>query len=272
LTAGDNTYGAQYSSWFTPGNSGLSNIAAVNTLVNKGGSQFYGNVATISDSTYIDAKAAALTGTAGSGNYGLVNTNVKFDFRQVRYVPAAVVQSVYSTGSALATSYNAKVNEYNTAKTIWNNYVAILSKNAKMDAFAAAFSPPKAPTVPPLPNLPWTPNAYTGFLKQTTLQATNFAKNTGAFNTSAQPASNQFWTSLDAAQSIGGWGSWTAQIMTYRAGWGKSFGTIGFSADVASSFVWNNNWMCIDATAADNLACAPNKITTPSGSTVDAPA
>lgn len=40
-------------------------------------------------------------------------------------------------------------------------------KNAKMDAFAAAFSPPKAPTVPPLPNMPWTPAPYSGYLKQT---------------------------------------------------------------------------------------------------------
>lgn len=121
------------------------------------------------------------------------------------------MNSVYTTGSDLAKAYNAEVNTYNTAKTVWNNYVAILTKNAKMDAFAAAFSPPKAPTVPPLPNLPWTPTSYTGFLKQTTLQAANFAGNQGgAFASSAQPASNQFWLSLDAAQSVGGWGSWTA--------------------------------------------------------------
>jgi hypothetical protein len=140
-----------------------------------------------------------------------------------------------------------------------------------MDAFAAAFSPPKAPTVPPLPNFPWAPSPYTGFQKQTTVQAANFAKNTGvAFAKSAQPTSNQFWTSLDAAQSVGGWGVWTAQIMTYRSGWGKSFGTIGFSEDVASSFVWRNNWMCIDSTQGDTLACANNKVV--SGGTAAAPA
>jgi hypothetical protein len=100
-----------------------------------------------------------------------------------------------------------------------------------MDAFAAAFSPPKAPTVPPLPNFPWAPAAYSGYLKQTTKQDADFKFNTGKWSASAQPASNQFWTSLDSAQSLGGWGAWTAQIMTFRAGWGKSFGTIGFGSD-----------------------------------------
>lgn len=57
--------------------------------------------------------------------------------------------------------------------------------------------------------------------------------------------------------------------MTYRSGWGKSFGTIGFSTDTKSSFVWNNNWMCIDATQGDALACANNAVT--SGGTASAP-
>jgi len=46
-----------------------------------------------------------------------------------------------------------------------------------MDAFAAAFSPPKAPTVPPLPNMPWTPAAYSGYLKQTPLEAWKLKNN-----------------------------------------------------------------------------------------------
>merc|ERR1719389_412546 len=58
--------------------------------------------------------------------------------------------------------------------------------------------------------------------------------------------------------------------MTYRSGWGKSFGTIGFSTDTKSSFVWNNNWMCIDSTQGDTLACANNKVT--SAGTAAAPA
>lgn len=201
----------------------------------------------------------------------------KFDFRTVRYIPASSALSVYNTGNALATAYNDKVSSYNTAKTVWNNYVAILSKNAKMDAFAAAFSPPKAPTVPPLPNLPWTPAAYSGFLKQTTQQAANYSANTGKFSSTAQPASNQFWLSLDAAQSIGGWGSWTAQIMTYRAGWGKSFGTIGFGGGAQNkmNFVWNNNWMCPDlspaVTQSNTSACSQNVFTAGSGNSVDSP-
>lgn len=146
-----------------------------------------------------------------------------------------------------------------------------------MDAFAAAFSPPKAPTVPPLPNLPWTPATYSGGLKQTTLQNQLFAANTGKFSSTAQPASNTWWLSLDAAQSIGGWGSWTAQVMTYRAGWGKSFGTIGFGGGTQNTmnYVWNNNWMCADrgtaVTQSDTSPCGQNTYTAGSGSSVDAP-
>tara|TARA_B110000285_G_C14962346_1_gene532309 strand:+ start:325 stop:513 length:189 start_codon:yes stop_codon:yes gene_type:complete len=59
-----------------------------------------------------------------------------------------------------------------------------------MDAFAAAFSPPKAPTVPPLPNMPWTPSAYSGFLKQTPEQYTAMIGNVAGaskYVTAAQP-------------------------------------------------------------------------------------
>jgi len=146
-----------------------------------------------------------------------------------------------------------------------------------MDAFAAAFSPPKAPTVPPLPNLPWTPAAYSGGLKQTTLQAQLQKANTGTFSSAAQPASNTWWLSLDAAQSIGGWGSWTAQVMTYRASWGKSFGTIGFGggAQTTMNYVWNNNWMCPDRSSAvtqsDTSPCGQNTYTAGSGSSVAVP-
>jgi len=61
-------------------------------------------------------------------------------------------------GVGVASAYDTAATSYNSAKTLWDNYVAILTKNSKVDAFAAAFSPPKAPTVPPLPNMPWTPS------------------------------------------------------------------------------------------------------------------
>ena len=63
--------------------------------------------------------------------------------------------------------YVSSKSTYDAAKTMWDNYVALLEKNAKTDAFAALFSPPKAPTVPPMPNMPWKPNAYAGYLKAT---------------------------------------------------------------------------------------------------------
>lgn len=33
---------------------------------------------------------------------------------------------------------------------------------------------------------------------------------TTTFTTTSQPTAGEFWYSLDAAQSIGGWGVWTA--------------------------------------------------------------
>ena len=63
----------------------------------------------------------------------------------------------------------------------------------------------------------------------------------------AQPTGAAVFANLAAAQTIGGWGSFTAQIFTFREGWGKSFGTIGYSADsnkLAMGQVWNYKWMC----------------------------
>jgi len=165
-------------------------------------------------------------------------------------MPAQVAQSVWAAGDALKKQYDNELGSYNTAKTTWDAYVAILSKNAKMDAFAAAFSPPKAPTVPPLPNKPWAPAAYTGFVAQTSAERATMLKNSAgntALLKAAQPTAQQFWTSLDAAQTIGGWGNWTATILTYREGWGKSFGTIGYSGQATASglsVVWNPDWAC----------------------------
>lgn len=50
-----------------------------------------------------------------------------------------------------------------------------------------------------------------------------------------------------AAASVGGWGIFTAQILSFRNAFGKSFGTIGFSGDAKKqlmSQVWNMPWMC----------------------------
>jgi len=121
-----------------------------------------GQVANMPDSTFGST-------AGGTGTYGKVSTAV-FDARVVRYFPAQVAAASWSAGNKLygsAGSYAAAVTTYTTAKTNWDAYVAILKKNAKADAFAAAFSPPKAPTVPPLPAQPWVPGNYAGYIKQT---------------------------------------------------------------------------------------------------------
>merc|ERR1711998_654070 len=144
------------------------------------GGQAWGNVANMPASTYYSGTAAV---AAGSGStYGAVG-GAGFDFRVVRYFPAQVAVSVWNAGNGLLTAYNAAVTSYTAAKTTWDAYVAILEKNAKMDAFAAAFSPPKAPTVPPLPNLPWVPAAYSGYVKQTPAENATMLANSGSANT-----------------------------------------------------------------------------------------
>ena len=129
-----------------------------------------------------------------------------------------------------------------------------------MDAFAAAFSPPKAPTVPPLPNMPWTPNAYSGYLKQSPEQYAIMIQNQGLaanYVSAAQPTNQQFWTSLDAAQTIGGWGSFTASVLRFRNGWGKSFGSIGYGPGTQTmSQVWDYTMMCGSTTSLASQSSA----------------
>lgn len=232
------------SNWYAPG---MQSQAATAAELKDVAGQQWGNVSHFPASGYYSASTAP---AAGSGaTYGAVGSS-RFDARVVRYMPAQVAQAVWTAGNALMTQYAGELNSYNTAKATWDAYVAILTKNSKMDAFAAAFSPPKAPTVPPLPNKPWTPNKYSGYVKMTPAQKATMVKNSAGATTltqGAQPTAQQFWTSLDAAQTIGGWGVFTAQIFTYRAGYGKSFGTIGYSGESTSgslSAVWNYVWTC----------------------------
>jgi hypothetical protein len=118
----------------------------------------------------------------------------------MRYFPAKVAQTVHASGTALALQYTTALGAYNTAKTTWDAYVAILEKNAKQDAFAALFSPPKAPTVPPLPNQPWVPAAYNGYVRATAAEVAAYSAGATANPTSvASPTAQQFWTSLSAA-------------------------------------------------------------------------
>lgn len=212
-----------------------------------------GNVASLPSSTYgTDYGKTASTFTPA---------NTDFDARVVRYFPAQIAQASWAAGNILygtAGSYATAVTAYNTAKTNWDAYVAILAKNAKADAFAAAFSPPKAPTVPPLPSQPWVPGSYLGYYKQTASENVTMMANTGEKSSTYQPNNQQFWTSFDAANTTGGWGVFTAQVITFRDGWGKSFGTIGYSSasdttQITNGAVWNYKWTCAATGVAGTL-------------------
>jgi hypothetical protein len=90
-----------------------------------------------------------------------------------------------------------------------------------------------------------------------------------------QPTSQQFWLDETAAQTTGGWGVFTAQIIKYRSGWGKSFGTIGYSGtstSTAKSAVWHYPWTCSTAstTGVAGSLCDKLYTATANGSTATA--
>jgi hypothetical protein len=207
--------------------------------------QYYGNVASFPAST---------SGTDYGSNY---------DGRVVRYFPAKQAQASWAAGSALygaSGSFATANTAYTTAKTTWNAYVAILAKNAKADAFAAAFSPPKAPTVPPLPSRPWVPGAYGGLYFLTNAKYAKMngeTSGTSTLTSANQPSAQEFWLTKDAAWN-GGWGTFTAQILTFRDGWSKSFGTIGYSKDsnaLNMSAVYEYKWTCSGTTGTSSTVC-----------------
>jgi len=175
---------------------------------------------------------ASFLGSTSGTDYDATATKT-WDSRQVRYFPAQLAVNSNALGAAIVSQYGTAKAAYDTAKTNWDNYVAILTKNAKVDAFAAAFSPPKAPTVPPLPAQPWLPTAATVATAMSRLSPGQVLFGVvGSGNTAAQavqPTAANFWASEQAALVAGGWGSFTAATIKYRAGWGKSFGTIGYS-------------------------------------------
>ena len=70
------------------------------------------------------------------------------------------------------------------------------------------------------------------------------------------PKTSQFW--VDEATALatgGGWGSFTAAVIRYRDGWGKSYGTIGWEATTATDWqkkgaVYDRAYYCGDLAAA----------------------
>lgn len=244
--------------WYGAGGTGVTDKAnwsspynnkAAATVTSMKGKQYYGSVATF---------GASVAGTDFS-NVGS-STPATWDQRVVRYLPVQVIMNDNAMGVAVAAAYNTQKATYDSAKTMWNNYVAILTKNAKVDAFAAAFAPPKAPTVPPLPSMPWMPTGLGATMVQASASkqqsALGFAGAT-QINSALQPASNEFWIVDDSTPLAtgGGWGSFTASVIKYRKDWGKSYGTIGYedtaNADYAKmGAVYNALWQCASTTAA----------------------
>jgi len=182
----------------------------------------------------------------------------------VRYLPVQIAINDNAMGTTAAALYGTQKTAYDSAKTMWNNYVAILTKNAKVDAFAAAFAPPKAPTVPPLPSLPWVPDLSKTMSKLPADKGQSAMTLAGAAIITAglQPATNQFWIVDDSVPLAtgGGWGSFTATVLKYRDAWGKSYGTIGYQATSAASYkamgaVYKDLWQCGTTTGTTTGAC-----------------
>jgi len=81
------------------------------------------------------------------------------------------------------------------------------------------------------------------------------------------PKTSQFW--VDEATALatgGGWGSFTAAVIRYRDGWGKSYGTIGWEATTATDWqkkgaVYDRAYYCGDLAAAQAAGTCPQQIT-----------
>ena len=245
--AGTSIY--DHGNWYSPyqnyaGVTSNQNGAAAVTGYN--GKQYFGSVASF---------ASSVAGT----DFSKSASAATFDMRVVRYLPLQVAINSNAMGTTAAALYNTNKTAYDSAKTMWNNYVALLTKNAKVDAFAAAFAPPKAPTVPPLPNLPWMPDMSATMSQATASMQQSSLGNAGAsvITEALQPATNQFWIVDDSVPVAtgGGWGSFTSAILTYRNGWGKSYGTIGYESITANTDYakmgasYNALWQCGTTTA-----------------------
>lgn len=155
----------EQANWYAPGNNKYTNALATTNIDAASGTQMWGNVGNFPGAKW-GVSTSATTAIPTGATFGTDGT-ASYDLRQIRFLPAQVPTLVWTNGKAVQDAYAGALTAYNTAKTTWDAYVAILEKNSKQDAFAAAFSPPKAPTVPPLPNMPWTPAPYAGYVKQT---------------------------------------------------------------------------------------------------------
>jgi hypothetical protein len=85
----------------------------------------------------------------------------------------------------------------------------------------------------------------------------DYEASAGALTSAGQPSAQEFWLTKDAAWN-GGWGTFTAQIIKFRDGWSKSFGTIGYSKDsnaLNMSAVYNYKWTCTSTTGAATTVC-----------------
>lgn len=244
--AGTSIY--DHGNWYSPYQNGAAAVTGYN------GKQTYGSV-------------ASFTSSVAGTDYTKSGSNATWDQRTVRYLPLQVALNDNAMGTTAAALYNTNKTAYDSAKTMWNNYVAILTKNAKVDAFAAAFAPPKAPTVPPLPSLPWMPD-LSGTMAQAPagLQQSSLGFAGAAVITETlQPTTNMFWVVDDTVPLAtgGGWGSFTAAVLKYRKDWGKSYGTIGYENVSNASYSamgasYNALWQCGTTTAGG--AC-PQKYT-----------
>merc|ERR1711918_146553 len=78
-----------------------------------------------------------------------------------------------------------------------------------------------------------------------------------AITSSLQPATNEFWISTESVPlaSGGGWGSFTAAVLNFRDGFGKSYGTIGYESSTNTSYsamgaAYNPKFYCTTAAVA----------------------
>jgi hypothetical protein len=99
--ASSGVVGTNQPAWYAPGVNGYSNAIADVVVNGSSGSQMWGNVANLPNSQWGSASATTAAASPATATFGAISTTGKFDFRQIRFLPAQVPTTVYANGKAI---------------------------------------------------------------------------------------------------------------------------------------------------------------------------
>ena len=93
--------GSGLPAWYAPGVNDYPNAIADVVVNGSSGSQMWGNVANLPNSQWGTSTATTAAASPATATFGAIATTGKFDFRQIRFLPAQVPTTVYANGKAV---------------------------------------------------------------------------------------------------------------------------------------------------------------------------